>query len=321
MRPTVNPAAGLAVFEAEADSPVTWRGAIARSLLPLNFETINGQSFRGSVRAHAQGGVHFADVDATAHAATRGPADIQDGRDAYVLCQLRDGSADFTQNGRTARLNPGEFLVYDSTLPLEITAPEKFSTRFVTFPQEMAGIAPGQMRELVSRNIKPTSHLVPALASTLAAIAPVLGSLTSQSRLRSLNGVVDLATALFLDELGEPLAGQNAGRLSFTELTRYIDDHLANPDLGPRTLAADHFVSIRLIHRLFAAEGTTVGTWIRSRRLERCREDLMRPELSRTPVAAIAERWGVNSASHFTHTFRQTYGETPAQYRTRTVGT
>jgi AraC-like DNA-binding protein len=287
--------------------------------LPLNFETLDGQSFRGTVRAHAEGGVNFADVDATGHAATRGPADIRDGRREYVLCQLRDGGADFTQRGRTARLSPGEFLVYDSTLPLEIVAPAGFSTRFLTFPREMAGIAPGQMHELVCRTIKPTAQLAPALSTTLAAVAPVLASLPSQSRLRSLSAVVRLTTALFLDELGEPAAGQGTGRLSFEELTGYIEKNLDNPELGPRVLAAAHFVSLRLVHQIFAAQGTTVGSWIRSRRLERCREDMVRPELGRTPVAAIAERWGINSASHFNQVFRQTYGETPAQYRRRVL--
>jgi AraC-like DNA-binding protein len=319
MQPAVPPTAAHAVFEAEANSTVTWRGVIAQSLLPLNFETHNGQSFRGTVRAHAAGGVHFADVDATGHAARRGPADIQDGRGAYVLCQLRDGSADFTQHGRTARLSPGEFLVYDSTLPLDIACPAKFSTRFVTFPREMAGIAPGPMRDLVCRSIAPTAQLAPALTATLAAMAPILASLPSQSRLRSLSGVVGLATALFLDELGEPAAGENTGRLSFERLTGYIEENLDRPELGPRALAEAHFVSLRLIHQTFAAEGTTVGSWIRSRRLERCREDMVRPELKRTPVAVIAERWGINSASHFNDVFRQAYGETPAQYRRRVL--
>ncbi|MGX1163424.1 AraC-like DNA-binding protein [Arthrobacter sp. SLBN-100] len=319
MQPATPSITAIDKFEAEASSPTMWREVISQSILRLHFEAIGDEGFSGAVRANAEGGVHFAEIHATAHLVRRRPADIKDGRGAYVLCQLRAGRAEFTQNGRTALLSPGEFVVYDSTLPLEIIGRERNSSRFIAFPREMAGIAPAQMLDLTSRAIKSDSFLAPALSSTLTEAASVLGNLRPQSRLRALVGIVGLATALFLDELGGAPVEEGSGRLTFAELAQFIDRNLADPDLGPRSLAAAHFVSIRLIHRIFASEGATVGGWVRARRLERCREDLVLAEFGRTSVAAIADRWGIRSPSHFNQIFLQAYGELPSQYRKRVL--
>src|SRR5690606_5151921 len=47
----------------------------------------------------------------------------------------------------------------------------------------------------------------------------------------------------------------------------FIDQHLSDPELGPRLIAAAHNVSISYVHRLFGDDGTTVAGWIRARRL------------------------------------------------------
>jgi AraC-like DNA-binding protein len=58
-----------------------------------------------------------------------------------------------------------------------------------------------------------------------------------------------------------------------------------------------------------------VAGWIRQRRLERCRQDLLDPALADWSVAAIAARWGLTNAGHFSHMFRVAYGLPPAEYR------
>jgi AraC-like DNA-binding protein len=78
---------------------------------------------------------------------------------------------------------------------------------------------------------------------------------------------------------------------------------------------AAHHVSIRYLHRLFETQQTTVADWIRRRRLDRCRRDLVDPALRDLPVNAIAARWGLLNAAHFSRTFRAAYGVPPVEYR------
>jgi AraC-like DNA-binding protein len=99
-----------------------------------------------------------------------------------------------------------------------------------------------------------------------------------------------------------------------------IDGRLGSPDLTPRSVADARHVSLRTLHSAFERAEIGVSSTIRARRLERCRQDLADPALSRQPVAEIGARWGLASPSHFTALFRATYGETPTAYRRHALG-
>ena len=55
--------------------------------------------------------------------------------------------------------------------------------------------------------------------------------------------------------------------------------------------------------------------FIRSARLDRCRRDLLDPAFADQPISAIASRWGLPSAPHFSRLFRQAYGCSPREFR------
>jgi AraC-like DNA-binding protein len=84
----------------------------------------------------------------------------------------------------------------------------------------------------------------------------------------------------------------------------FIEARLGEPALSPFGIAAPHFISVRYLYKLFEPEQATVGDWIRHRRLERCRSDLLDPTHRHTPLATIAQRWGFKSAAHFSRAVR-----------------
>jgi AraC-like DNA-binding protein len=100
----------------------------------------------------------------------------------------------------------------------------------------------------------------------------------------------------------------------------FIETHLGDPELSPATIAAAHHLSVRSLYQLFEGEQTGVAGWIRRRRLERCRRDLLDPALAARPVSAIAGRWGLRNAAHFSRAFRAAYGLSPVEYRTLAGG-
>ena len=85
--------------------------------------------------------------------------------------------------------------------------------------------------------------------------------------------------------------------------------------MTPTTIAAAHHISLRYLHKLFEAQGTTVAGWIRRRRLDRCRVDLLDPAYRARPVSAIGARWGFPDASRFNRVFRAAHGVPPGEYR------
>jgi AraC-like DNA-binding protein len=63
-----------------------------------------------------------------------------------------------------------------------------------------------------------------------------------------------------------------------------------------------------------------VAGWVRQRRLERCRRDLLDPASAARPVSAVAARWGLVNAAHFSRAFRAAYGLSPVEYRAMAGG-
>ncbi|MEU8539780.1 helix-turn-helix domain-containing protein [Streptomyces sp. NPDC048717] len=118
-------------------------------------------------------------------------------------------------------------------------------------------------------------------------------------------------TGTAVDTPVDPSAGNRALR---ARIHAYIDRHLPDAGLTPRTIARAHHISLRYLHKLFEGEDATVSRWIQRRRLERSRRDLARyPHVT---IAAVAHRWGFASAAHFSRVFRTAYGMSPRQWRT-----
>lgn len=104
----------------------------------------------------------------------------------------------------------------------------------------------------------------------------------------------------------EPLATRRLQRLE-----DYVLAHLDEP-LTLRTLAEVAQTSVRSVQSWFAqARGTTPGAYIRARRLERVRHELLHPAAG-TAVTAVALRWGFEHAGRFAAAYRAAYGETPS---------
>jgi AraC-like DNA-binding protein len=100
----------------------------------------------------------------------------------------------------------------------------------------------------------------------------------------------------------------------FVRIMEYVQLHLQEPDLGASRIAAEHHISVRQLYRILAAEGVSLGDWIRTRRLEGARSDLALP-FRHDPISTVARRWGFTDASSFARMFRTTFGVSPSEWR------
>ena len=101
----------------------------------------------------------------------------------------------------------------------------------------------------------------------------------------------------------------------------YIERYLDDDQLCPRTIANSFGISVRYLHALFTATGTTVAQWITIRRLETIRSELLLRGGERGCIRDVATRWGFHDLSHFSRVFRQHFGTPPLTYiRQRTRG-
>ncbi|MEC3853664.1 helix-turn-helix transcriptional regulator [Paenarthrobacter ureafaciens] len=113
----------------------------------------------------------------------------------------------------------------------------------------------------------------------------------------------------------EAPAGRSDMHALFTASTEIVENRLWDEALDAEALAARLNVSTRTLHRAFRAQGASVSLWIRERRLDRCREDLLDPKFSHLSVSAIAAQWGLRDAAHFSRLFKARFGDSPRNFR------
>jgi AraC-like DNA-binding protein len=127
--------------------------------------------------------------------------------------------------------------------------------------------------------------------------------------------VIDLVRRLYLDVDATQSARPHSQAELVLHAQAYIDGSLGDPNLNPERVARACFISTRYLHRVFAGQGLSVCDWIRSERLEQCRNDLTDPTFAEVSISAIASRWGLPSAPHFSRLFRDAYGCSPREFR------
>ncbi|MFG1608419.1 helix-turn-helix transcriptional regulator [Actinoplanes sp. NPDC049265] len=154
-----------------------------------------------------------------------------------------------------------------------------------------------------------TSAEVRVLLAHVGAVHDTLGELTAPGVRAAHDALIELVRAVA------------AGRFDDTEprlahaLVRAAKDladaRLTDPALAPALLAGALHVSVRTLHRAFAAGGESVSGYIRARRLEQARLALSGP----ASVTQVAARWHFADGSHFGKAFKRRYGRTPTDYQ------
>jgi AraC-like DNA-binding protein len=238
------------------------------------------------------------------------------------LCKidiLERGSGVVEQDGRQARLRPGDFTLVDLSRPARWTMSSGRMVA-VVFPRPLLPLRHQEVAWLTAVGIRGDKGAA-ALASSLALELP--GQLDDdglQDGARLGTAVLDLLTVALATRLdGARVSPDVERRALVRRIDAFIERHLHDPGLSPGTIAAAHHISLRYLHKLFESQQTTVADRIRRRRLERCRRDLLDPALWARPVSAIAMRWGLTNPAHFSRAFRAAYGVPPAEYRRMTA--
>jgi AraC-like DNA-binding protein len=315
------------VFRAE-DEPVAsrvdyWKHVTGGTLVPLDIRLHTGPDFRSRIRTGEIGAVRVTELTAPHADATRSARKIRElDPDMCKIDVVASGAVVVEQDGREASLSRGDFTFID------LSRPARWGNRFVrmiavVFPRALLPLPPNEVSRLTAVRLRGDrgSH---ALISSLARQLPGhLDDLAVADSARLGTTMVDLlsvglAASLDRSDRIEPDARQRALLL---RIRAFIEAHLGDPDLSPAMIAAAHFISIRSLYKLFATQEHGVAGWIRQRRLERCRRDLLDPALRDRPARAIAARWGLYDATHFSRLFRAMYGLPPGAYRRLHAGT
>lgn len=301
-----------------------WREAARQArMAPVDVQAPNQAGFRFVLRYSDLGAVRVSRFTVMPYQVSRTPKLIrQSDPDRLSVGMLLDGHGAASQAGRQSQIPSGSFILYDNSRPYSIGLTPRdgagaVGALIVNFPRALLPLPPDKVDQITAVTMPAgpgigvlTSRLLTQLATGIDHYTPAAAARLSTAALEVL--ATRLAHELDGDRWIEP---ETRRRVLLTRIYAFIQQHLGDPELSPPLIAAAHHLSLRLLHKLFQEQGETVSGWIRARRLEGSRRDLVDPAEAIRPVAAIAARWGFRSQHHFTRAFRATYGLPPHQYR------
>jgi AraC-like DNA-binding protein len=295
-----------------------WQHVVGDSIAPLELRRPEGLDGADRLRVDDAGAVRVTQLSVgRTGAATRTAAHIRRSDPELLKVDVvARGRGVIAPGEQQAAPASGDFSLVDLSRPChwELSAAEVVA---VVVPRALVPLRSDDATRLSGVRI-PGGRGPGALASSLARQLPArLDECDATARARLGTAVIDLLAAALAARIDRASAlPEDSRRAALTaRVHAFIEGHLHDPELSPRTIAAAQYISVRYLHRLFEAQETTVSDWIRRRRLERCRRDLLDPALRTQPVGSIGARWGLPSASHFSRAFRAAYGLPPAEFR------
>jgi AraC-like DNA-binding protein len=239
----------------------------------------------------------------------------EDFEPALFLGLQMTGSCVVAQRARELTLRPGDLAVWDSTTPFIIVDQDGLSQHKFRIPLDRLALPIDVIRQISTVRLCPDHPISDMAVTYFRRLASRPGAFNRPGGEVVSQPGIDLLRAAITTHLDAVELGKDTLQATlFVRIMEYVQLHLQEPDLNAGRIAAEHHISVRQLYRILAAEGVSLGDWIRMRRLDGARRDFALTFLQ-DPISAVARRWGFTDASSFARIFRATYGVSPSEWR------
>ena len=300
-----------------ADRGDAVRETIARTVVHVNidFPAVSGPEAFGAITDVGQ--VRVCSVRSNATKVERTPRLARDELPPSIFLGIQiAGSSLIVQGDREAVLRPGDLAFSDSTAPYTLLDGDGIRQHFFSIPMASLALPFDAIRQLAAVTLSP-GHPVADLAATY------FRRLASRPDIFKEPGVaavgrpsIELVRALITTHLdASALARESSEVTLLLRILEYARAHLPEPGLNATQIAAVHHISVRHLYNVLARGGISLGDWIRTRRLEECRDELSRPQSRSGTISSVARRQGFTDPSSFGRLFRAAYGHSPGEWR------
>ncbi|PHS42398.1 MAG: hypothetical protein COA91_00130 [Robiginitomaculum sp.] len=282
--------------------------------------------FNGHMELGRFGAFDIAGIAANVSKIEKTNRDVSRSDDANLFLILGvEGEAVLEQDGANARLGVGDMCLIDSRRPSEFRYKSGFKQISVHLPEM-------RTRELFSNRELPLAKILRYQDNALLRECVVnmyerAQTGGAQTGVVLANSPVERAAREEIDRLAQNedclhllrhlvfgdrynADGNDLSVNQYKRVNQYIEDNLDDPDLNLDKIAAACFITRRSLCRLFERAGLSPFTWIRMRRLERARTDIMNCKDGET-CTDIAFAYGFNSSPHFSRVFKNKFGLPP----------
>jgi AraC-like DNA-binding protein len=296
-----------------------WQGAICDVYVHVDVNAEERSDYHGFIREARFGPVTMTDVLVSEQRITRRERHIAKlDKDCYYVQMIQQGRVNVLQAGQTLLAHPGAGTIFSASEAYDLECIGKVRSLYLEIPRK-------EFSSRFSENCMPvaatmtTGRGLGRIAAEFCSTLASEGSHLEESvRTRLGDELMDvLALALDMGDKDDFCEDATARKARLRSVKAWIEERLADPDLSLEKIARSNGVSLRHLHYLFRLTDSSASEWILDRRLLRCHDALLRPELRSLSVTEVAYRFGFRSSSHFSTVFRRRFGHSPSELRRR----
>jgi AraC-like DNA-binding protein len=304
-----------------ATRTLDWNQLYSEQLNRVDFTPADRQGFTARLNMGRLGPIQFVKMSAGRCRIDRTRRHIRPGapRLYSYLLQVR-GESVLEQWGREARLSQGDFVLCDSATPHSFTIGDDSTVIMLRVDAQTMREHLPNPEQYCGQRLQKEVGLTGALSAMIERLDSQLeAGFTSAYDARFAHHLLEmLSMACAIGFEQEPsVSAVVRGRQS--EVVRYIEENLRDPELSPARVATGLRISPRYLRTVFARSGEKVSGYIMRRRLEECAKQIRNPSWAGHTLTEIAFAWGFNSAAHFTRAFHDRFGVAPREYRRSAV--
>jgi acetamidase/formamidase/AraC-like DNA-binding protein len=290
-----------------------WRFALQRKSLRL--DTMDTEASFGELSSYrSESGLDFIGMSSTQQCVT---IDLANRADHVWLIELLEGDLTVTAGSDILRIREGDIVFGHGNAAALLDFPRDHRILMIQIP---ADYFTARVRNHLPAGLSLIASDTGAgriLSGMLRSVGDTINDLNGD-RLRPVElSLPDfLLTALMEGAPSKSLGGSAGARAMLLErVFQSIEMHLSDPHLNLEQVAAKHGISMRYLQKLFETVGDSFGHYVKLRRLERCRMDLLSPLHAQKSISEILFQWGFNDSASFSRAFREQYGMSPRDYR------
>ena len=211
-------------------------------------------------------------------------------------------------------LAPGQIVLIDSRRQYELSMVDEMEVIWLKVPRPTIERRLSDHQRYLGLPLQTKAGTGFIASRMLAACAATSNSLGPLEGRRFEGAFIDIVASAFLhqSESTDAFPRVYTNRV-FARVEQFIDANLDDPELAPSTIAEAVGLSQRYLRKLFAARGATLMSFVKTRRLDRCRHAIGEGRCSSIAEAAYAH--GFNNIASFNRSFKAAFGETPGDVR------
>lgn len=296
-----------------------WRETYARTFIETDIESMDGESFSGSLRYERCGAIGIGIIGAKRERYTVSAGQARRNPEGFILDLVQAGQCYYRQGGFDLPVGQGGGMFLHNQMPSQMWSAGPSETFSLSLPAAAIERRIGDAGRLVGRTL-PSG--IPETKLLLAYMRAMFGSaetMAADTRNLVASHCADLIVAAVGHDWRRAVeAGEVGVRAARYQLARNeVARRFAEPLLNGQRIATALGLSERYLQRLFEEHGQTISELIMATRLDAVRRSLGAAASRHLSTAGIATACGFSDISSFNRSFRRAYGETPTAVRAR----